>query len=134
MNEFKDKIVVVTGAANGIGRCIADSFLSEGAKVAVIDIDDNDYYKGDLADKSVIEDFVRKVIDDFGHIDYLINNAKPLMKGIDECTYEEFEDALKVGVTAPFYLVKLFNPYFNENGAIVNISSYQIVGSETHLL
>ena len=123
MNEFKDKIVVVTGAAHGIGRCIADSFLSEGAKVAVIDIDDNDYYKGDLADKSVIEDFVRKVIDDFGHIDYLINNAKPLMKGIDECTYEEFEDALKVGVTAPFYLVKLFKPYFNENGAIVNISS-----------
>ena len=45
------------------------------------------------------------------------------MKGIDECTYEEFNYALRVGVTAPFYLAKLFAPYFAPGAAIVNISS-----------
>ena len=45
------------------------------------------------------------------------------MKGIDECTYEEFEYALKVGVTAPFYLTKLFMPYLSDGASIVNIAS-----------
>ena len=52
-----------------------------------------------------------------------MNNALPLMKGIDACTYEEFSYALAVGVTAPFYLSKLLLPLFSPGGAIVNISS-----------
>lgn len=64
-----------------------------------------------------------KVIADYGHVDYLINNALPLMKGIRECSYEEFNYALRVGVTAPFYLTKLFAPHFAPGAAIVNISS-----------
>jgi NAD(P)-dependent dehydrogenase (short-subunit alcohol dehydrogenase family) len=63
------------------------------------------------------------VIRKYGHIDYLINNAKPLMKGIEDCTYEEFTYALNVGVTAPFYLTKLFQPYFRSGSSVVNISS-----------
>lgn len=63
------------------------------------------------------------MIDKYGHIDVLVNNALPLMKGINECSYEEFEYALSVGVTAPFYLSKLFMPYFNKGGSIINISS-----------
>ena len=78
---------------------------------------------GDLADQAVLEDFARKVLADHGHVDYLINNALPLMKGIDDCTYDEFNYALRVGVTAPFYLSKLFAPHFAPGGAIVNISS-----------
>ena len=123
MSEFKDKVVVVTGGAKGIGKCIAEEFVKQGAFVATIDILDNDYFTGDLSDKETIERFVKKVIGDYGHIDYLINNALPLMKGIDNCTYEEFEYALKVGVTAPFYLSKLFKPYFSDGGSIINISS-----------
>ena len=74
-------------------------------------------------DQTVLEDFARKVLADYGHVDYLINNALPLMKGIDDCTYDEFNYALRVGVTAPFYLSKLFAPHFAPGGAIVNISS-----------
>ena len=70
-----------------------------------------------------MEKFAQKVITEYGHVDYLINNALPLMKGINNCSYEEFNYALKVGVTAPFYLTKLFQPYFSEGAAIVNISS-----------
>ena len=91
--------------------------------MCVIDLMPNAYYQGDLADQKVLEDFARKVLDDYGHVDYLINNALPLMKGIDACSYEEFNYALRVGVTAPFYLAKLFAPHFAPGAAIVNISS-----------
>lgn len=120
---FENKVAVITGGAKGIGRAIAEEFRREGARVCIIDLLENDYYKGDIADQAVLEDFARKVIGDYGHVDYLINNALPLMKGIDACTYEEFNYALRVGVTAPFYLAKLFAPHFAPGGAIVNISS-----------
>ncbi len=113
----------MTGGAKGIGKAIAEEFRKAGAHVCVIDLLPNDYYVGDLADQTVLEDFVRKVIEDYGHVDYLINNALPLMKGLDQCSYEEFNYALRVGVTAPFYLSKLFAPYFAPGASIVNISS-----------
>ena len=123
MFDFKDKVVVVTGGARGIGKCICESFLAAGAVVCVIDLNENDYFVGDLADKAVLERFAAKVIADYGHVDYLINNAAPKMCGISNGSYEDFECALKVGVTAPFYLSKLFAPYFVEGASIINISS-----------
>lgn len=121
--DFKDKVVAVTGGAQGIGRCICSCFEKQGAKVCVIDLQPNSYFQGDIADKATLETFVQKVIADYGHIDYLINNAAPLNKGIGSATYEEFEYALKVGVTAPFYLSKLFAEHFSKDGVIINISS-----------
>ena len=123
MMDFKDKIAVITGGAQGIGRCITEEFRKAGAHVCVIDKQQGDHFVGDLADKQVMEQFAKEVIDRHGHVDFLINNALPLMKGIDECTYDEFQYALSVSVTAPFYLAKLFAPHFAEEAAIVNISS-----------
>ena len=121
--EFKNKVVIVTGGAQGIGKTIAEEFQKQGALVCSIDKQPGVYFTGDLAQQDTLEEFAQKVITEYGHVDYLINNALPLMKGIDNCSYEEFNYALKVGVTAPFYLTKLFQPYFSEGAVIVNISS-----------
>lgn len=122
-NQFEQKIVVVTGGTHGIGHCIAEQFQKASAKVCVIDKREGNHFVGDIADKQVLECFAKEVIAEYGHVDYLINNALPLMKGIDTCSYEEFQYAMSVGVTAPFYLSRLFAPHFADGAAIVNISS-----------
>ena len=123
MKAFENKVAVITGGANGIGRCIADEFRKNGAIVCVIDTVEGDHFAGDIGDKATLEKFAEQVISEYGRVDFLINNAPPMMKGISDCTYEEFSYALSVGVTAAFYLSKLFMPYFGEGASIINISS-----------
>lgn len=116
-------MVVVTGGAHGIGQAIVEDFRKEGAVVEVIDKTPGTYFVGDIGNKETLEAFSSYVLEKHSHIDYLINNALPIMKGIDECSYEEFQYALSVGVTSPFYLTKLFKDSFNKDAVIVNISS-----------
>ena len=121
--RFEGKVAVVTGGAKGIGRAIADAFIREGAKVHIIDILPGGWFVGDVADKAALEAFARSVIAESGRVDFLVNNALPPMKGIDDCSYEDFAYALAVGVTAPFYLTRLLAPHFAPGAAVVNLSS-----------
>lgn len=120
---FKNKVAVITGGAHGIGKATAEAFKKQGARVFVIDITDGDHFVGDISKKETLERFVGYVLENCDGVDYLINNAPPAMKGIDSCSYEEFQTALSVGVTAPFYLTKLLLPAFKKDAAVINISS-----------
>ncbi len=120
---MQGKVAVITGGAHGIGRAIADAFRREGAAVHIIDIQPGDWFVGDVSKKEDLERFVASVLEKSGHVDYLVNNAPPLMKGIDDCTWEEFSYALAVGVTAPFYLTKLLMPHFAPGASVINIAS-----------
>lgn len=134
--KFENKVVIITGASQGIGRAINDAFRAEGAKTAVIDLTDQNtpcdfFYQGDLTEEAVLADFVRQVTERFGHVDYLINNAMMTRRGIlSGCSYEDFLYAQKVGVAAPYYLTKLLLPYFAPGAAIVNMSSTRAFQSQ----
>lgn len=120
---FQDKVVVITGGAGGIGKCIADEFRKNGAQVCVIDTAPGDHFVGDIGNQDTLDAFARQVVRQFGRVDVLVNNAPPALLGLDRCTYQQFQQALAVGVTAPFYLTKLFTPYFSDGASIINISS-----------
>ncbi len=137
---FSGRVCVITGAANGIGRSVAEAFCKEGATIAFIDKDrtagekllshlntigeNNLFYHGDIGEKSALEDFSRSVIEKYQRVDFLINNACISYKGIlSGCSYEEFNLVLSIGVTAPYYLSYLFKDFFSNIASIVNISS-----------
>ena len=120
---FQDRVVVVTGGAKGIGKTIAEEFARAGAHVCVIDLLPNAYFVGDVGEQADLEAFAKKVLADYGRVDVLVNNALPVMAGLNECDYATFNYALRVGVTAPFYLAKLFAPHFAPGASIINISS-----------
>jgi hypothetical protein len=99
--EFLNKVVVVTGGANGIGKAICDQFRKQGAKVCIIDKEKNDYFTGDIADENILKKFAEKVVADNGKIDCLINNAMLGKGGLENCSYNDFNyvrDAFRYGI------------------------------------
>jgi len=121
--NFENKVVVITGGAHGIGLCAAEEFKKQSAHVCVIDKAPGEHYIGDIADKGALESFAQQIAEEYGRVDVLINNAKPETHGLESCTWEQFQNAMAVGVTAPFYLCKLFAPYFAKDASVINISS-----------
>ncbi len=123
MGSFEGKTAVITGGAHGIGRAIADALIREGAEVHIIDLQPGDWFVGDVSDRETLERFAESIAEKSGQVNILVNNALPLMKGIDDCSWEDFSRALAVGVTAPFYLTKLLMPYFAPGASVINIAS-----------
>lgn len=142
---MKKKVCIVTGGANGIGRCITERFIQEGYFVAVIDTDmvsgrklldfyDKNslmFFRGDITEPKIIESFVNEITYEAEHVDVLVNNACINKGGLDTCSYDDFNYVLRLGVSAPFYLAKLLIPHLNKGASIVNISSTRAFMSQS---
>ena len=135
------KVAVVTGAARGIGLAISKKFLEEGYRIAILDIDQitlshtmkQDFETNnvlglecDVAEPDQVDQSVNRVVEEFGRIDVLVNNAgiaefKPML----ETTYEEWSRILAVNLNGPFICTQACAPFMlkNEGGSIVNIAS-----------
>lgn len=79
--DFRNKVAVITGGANGIGKCIANEFRASGATVYVIDKQEGEHFVGDISQKEVLEAFVAEILGKHNKVHYIINNALPMMKG-----------------------------------------------------
>ena len=138
--NFTHKVCVITGGANGIGKCLVQQFIKKGSRVAFIDTDQKSgqllqqeitnaggeavFFYGDIAEEQVLIDFSNQIINKYKNIDYIINNAMLTKKGIlSDCSYEDFNYVLRIGITAPYMLCKLFKNNLAENASIVNICS-----------
>ena len=137
---MKGKVCVVTGGANGIGRCLVETFAQKGARVLFIDKDQTAgelliasleetagnhlFLHGDLANSKDIERFIGVIKMNSEGVDILVNNACFSAGGIlSGCSYEAFNEVLHVGVTAPYMLASGLLSHFREGASIVNIAS-----------
>lgn len=143
-----NRIIVVTGGAGGIGRCIVAHFASQGDSVYFIDQNQQATlaqmekmrkkgwqvtgFVGDVAEKQALEEFAALVLREHPEgIHCLINNACLMRGGIlSDCDYEDFLYVQRVGVVAPYMLTRLFKDHFQGLGAIVNISSTRAFQSQ----
>ena len=144
------KVAIVTGADSGIGRAVAALYAREGADVAIFYLCEHDdaektkkiveaegrraiLIPGDLGDKAFCEAAVQKVIDTFGRLDVLVNNAGEQHpdEDIRDITEEQLKRTFQSNIYSMFFMVQAARPHLKSGAAIVNctsITSYQ--GSE----
>ena len=140
--RHENKVAIVTGAAKGIGWGIAKIFAQEGAKVAVVDWDEENgkksaqgfrdnggqaiYIKCDVSQEDEVKAMIQKVLDEYGRIDILVNNAGiGVYKTILDATSADWDRCLGVNLKGVFLCSKYAIPHMQAlgKGAIVNISS-----------
>ncbi len=125
-----ERSVIVTGCARGIGKALIDAFRAAGDQVYGIDLLENPYFQGDLAAETDLARFVEHARAELGSVDVLINNAMASAGGLDEADYEAFNRTLRIGVSAPYYLVRELP--FAEGAVVINILSTRMAQSEAN--
>ena len=142
-----DRVIVITGGAKGIGRCMVERFAKKGDRVYFIDIDDVAItalcdemreagysvfgFYGDMSEEIALDAVAAYVLEREDGIHCLINNACLMLGGVlENCNYEDFMYVQRVGVTAPFWLSRLFKNHFIGMGSIVNIASSRAFQSQ----
>jgi len=131
--RLKDKVAIVTGGSQGIGRSICETFAREGAKVIAVDMNvaefENDNIKGyalNVTDRSAIETFYAYAISEYGHVDILVNNAGITRDAlINKMTEDMWDAVINVNLKGVFNMTQIAGPLMMEqgSGSIINIAS-----------
>lgn len=142
MNNVNGKVILVTGSAQGLGAAICKTMAEDGAKVIATDVNESKLekmvdeilgsggniksYSMNVGDEKNVEEVIHKIIEGYGHIDAVINNAGiDFTKSIEEISYDEWNKVIQVNLTGPFNVSKAVYPFMKKNGSghIVNITS-----------
>lgn len=143
MNKLASKVAIVTGAAHGIGRGIAEAFALEGADVAIADVATAEeaqpvldaihqigrkalFVRTDVADEQQVRAMVDSVLETFGHVDILVNNAGIFTQSLVEVLpIEDWDRVLNVNLRGTFLCTRYVLPHLLEQGGgrVINIAS-----------
>jgi NAD(P)-dependent dehydrogenase (short-subunit alcohol dehydrogenase family) len=143
--RLTDRVALVTGADSGIGRAVALAFAREGADVAIAYLENHDDAEksakavesagrragriaADISDDAACRTLVEKVVEQFGRIDILVNNAAyqgKEVERVEELDAERVERTFRTNIVAMFNLVRHALPHMREGATIVNVASIQ---------
>lgn len=141
MGKLQDKVVIITGGAGGIGSGMAKAMVKEGAIVAIVDLNEETgkamekelqaispksmFLQANLMDRENLGQIIKKVVDKYGKLDVLVNNAHASkQKTIEETTQEDLDFSFGTGFYPTFYLMKAALPYLKETkGNVINFAS-----------
>jgi NAD(P)-dependent dehydrogenase (short-subunit alcohol dehydrogenase family) len=151
--RLKDKVAIVTGADSGIGRAVAALYAREGADVAILYLCEHDDAEktaeivrregrealtiaGDLGDKDFCDRAVAQVIEKFGRIDVLVNNAGEQHpdKDITGITEQQLKRTFQTNIFSMFFLVQAAMPHLKQGASIINCTSVTMYQGSKELL
>jgi NAD(P)-dependent dehydrogenase (short-subunit alcohol dehydrogenase family) len=140
--KLKDKVALITGGDSGIGRAVAIAFAREGADVAIAYLNEDEdaaetrkrveaegrrcvTIAGDVGEESFCRDAVRQTIDQFGHLDILVNNAAEQhpQESIEKISAEQLERTFRTNIFGQFFMTKAAVPRLKEGATIINTTS-----------
>lgn len=139
MKKLENKVAVITGGSGAIGSTTAKLFLQEGAKVVLVDINEEalnstkssldsenvSIFKADVTNAEEVQGYVNHTVETFGKIDIFFNNAgvEGIVKPIIEYPEEEFDKVININIKGVWLGMKYVLPQMNEGGSIINTSS-----------
>lgn len=151
--KLQDKVALITGADSGIGRAVAIAFAKEGADVGIMYLSEHDDAKetkslvekygrravaiaGDIGDESFCQSAVQQVVDEFGKLDILVNNAAEQhpQESIEDITKEQLEKTFRTNIFSMFFMTKAAVKHLKEGSAIINTTSVTAYKGSPQLL
>lgn len=138
MRDLRNRVVVITGGASGIGKALAAAFTREGSRVVVADVEEGEgrrtagalesayFYRLDVGDSTAVSSFARRVEEEVGEVDVLVNCAGVVVLAeVVDTTLEDWRRLMAVNLWGPVHMLHAFLPrmYRRGRGHVVNVAS-----------